>query len=97
MTYADGKEEYEGQWVTDLREGVGRQRYGNGDVYDGDWIAGRRDGFGVTVYRSGEEYDGCFEDDAEHGEGIFKGWDGEAGSAHGYAGRYVVVVGVRRR
>jgi len=36
MKYSDGSS-YEGQFKMDLREGIGKMIYKNGDIYKGEW------------------------------------------------------------
>ncbi len=42
---------YEGDYVTDLKQGSGKYTYPNGDVYDGEWVNGLRHGNGKYTYK----------------------------------------------
>jgi len=37
---------YEGSWVSDFREGIGKFIWNNGNYYDGNWKNNMKDGFG---------------------------------------------------
>jgi hypothetical protein len=39
----------QGGWKEDLKHGLGRKVYANGDVYEGLWAAGKPDGPGRCV------------------------------------------------
>lgn len=49
---------YEGQWVDNARQGVGRYRYPNGDIYEGTWQNNLMQGYGVYQYANGDRYEG---------------------------------------
>ena len=43
----DGLSFYEGDWVSDMRQGYGVRRYHSGNVYEGEWMANNRHGQGI--------------------------------------------------
>ena len=70
---------YEGEWMSGLRHGVGRQTYGGrasdgfgGDEYEGEWKEGKRCGRGTLTLASGAVYTGEWLDDEKHGEGVYE-------------------------
>ena len=53
LTFSDGNR-YEGQFVNDKREGLGKYFWRDGRVYDGHWKDGKQHGRG-TYFKDGEE------------------------------------------
>ena len=43
---------YEGDWVDDVRSGLGVLTMANGDRYEGHWLADQKEGPGRYFYRS---------------------------------------------
>ncbi|KAG2488884.1 hypothetical protein HYH03_012678 [Edaphochlamys debaryana] len=68
---------YQGGWHQDLKHGLGRQVFANGDVYEGIWKCGLPDGPGRLVYADGNEYDGEWRAGRMHGHGTFVWATGE--------------------
>ena len=40
-----------GQWYNDVREGIGKYTYVNGDTYEGEWDTNLRHGTGTYTYK----------------------------------------------
>jgi hypothetical protein len=67
--YPDGSK-YEGQWVDDLRNGVGSYYYVNGDRYEGEWREHLRHGHGTYHFNeTGSKYVGMWFKGQKHGRG----------------------------
>jgi hypothetical protein len=65
---------YEGSWLNGKRYGVGVQ-YGCGEVeYNGEWKDDQYHGYGIRSFK-GNVYTGQFENNLEHGKGIFRTFD----------------------
>lgn len=62
----------QGGWAHDLKQGLGRKVYANGDVYSGLWVAGRCDGPGRYRWRNGNEYNGEWRAGCMHGQGTLR-------------------------
>lgn len=86
---------YEGTFVNDRKEGLGKYTMGEGDVYEGEFRGDKFAGKGSMVYFEGNTYVGEFQDGERHGEGkctfrngdIYSGqW--KHGVMHGYGGYY---------
>jgi hypothetical protein len=43
---------HQGGWKEDLKHGLGRKVYANGDVYEGLWAAGKPDGPGRCAHHA---------------------------------------------
>ena len=68
---------YEGCWKNDKRDGIGFQKWTNGDQYDGHWVQNKREGKGVYKYAGGNSYEGDWKDDNRDGKGIQKHLNGD--------------------
>ena len=56
---ADATQEvYVGQWVDNLKHGIGKQNYIGQGEYTGYWEAGEKHGEGVMKYINGDIYSG---------------------------------------
>jgi len=62
----------QGGWAADLKQGLGRKVYANGDVYSGLWVAGKCDGPGRYRWRNGNEYNGEWRAGCMHGQGTLR-------------------------
>lgn len=62
---------YTGEWKANLRTGVGKIVYANGDSYHGQFLEGRRHGQGAYVKTNGDTYSGAWSDGNKHGQGIY--------------------------
>mmetsp|Transcript_26089 Transcript_26089/g.79302 ORF Transcript_26089/g.79302 Transcript_26089/m.79302 type:complete len:944 (+) Transcript_26089:1-2832(+) len=65
---------YEGEWMADEREGLGRyigapEPHGRGETYDGLWKKGLPHGHGKCVYPDGDAYEGEWVEGKRHGGG----------------------------
>ncbi|ESN93808.1 hypothetical protein HELRODRAFT_180459 [Helobdella robusta] len=49
-TVLEAVSENTGQWVKDMKEGVGTLIYSNGDVYRGNWESGKKHGKGLYFF-----------------------------------------------
>lgn len=68
-SYPDGSE-YEGDWRSGTRNGLGRHVAPNNDTYEGKWVGGKR-WKGRWQSSSGlEYYDGFWDLDKPHGLGV---------------------------
>jgi hypothetical protein len=67
---------YSGQWLRDLRHGLGHESSVNGDIYKGEFYEDKKNGKGLIVFNDTSEYDGDFSDDHIHGFGKFSWADG---------------------
>ena len=63
---------YEGEWKDDLREGIGFEKFENGNIYKGDFAFGKAQGRGIFVWRNGEVYEGEFYEGLKEGFGTWK-------------------------
>ncbi len=66
-----GSEEFEGDWVEDKMQGLGRYSFASGAVYVGQWIKGKMHGKGKLTNIDGTTYDGDWADSMMHGEGTY--------------------------
>ena len=44
-------DEYNGNWINDLKEGNGIIKHKNGDKYDGNWKNNLKEGKGIMKYK----------------------------------------------
>ena len=49
---------YEGDWLNNMKHGIGKMRYQNAGEYNGMWENGRRHGEGIFIYNNGDQYSG---------------------------------------
>ena len=64
--YIDGSE-YQGEWLNDMKHGLGVFSDTSGDQYDGQWYAGLKHGQGTYSYKSGDKYIGNWKEDKQSG------------------------------
>ncbi len=62
----------QGGWAHDLKQGLGKKVYANGDVYEGLWKAGKCEGPGRYRWKNRNEYDGEWKAGRMHGKGTLK-------------------------
>lgn len=62
----------QGGWAADLKQGLGRKVYANGDVYSGLWVAGKCEGPGRYRWRNVNEYNGEWRAGCMHGQGTLR-------------------------
>ena len=60
---------WQGGWAADLKHGLGKKVYANGDVYEGLWRHGKAEGPGRYRWRNSNEYDGQWLAGRMHGQG----------------------------
>lgn len=53
MEYKNGRV-YEGEWLNDLRNGQGSEKYTNGDTYVGQFQDGKAHGKGIYTWMDGD-------------------------------------------
>ena len=59
----DGESYYDGNWVDNIRQGFGTQRYPSGNIYEGMWYKNRRHGLGTMHwFDRNQSYTGNWED-----------------------------------
>lgn len=61
---------YDGEWLRDLKHGIGTFFYAPNERYEGEWQCGVRYGQGKMVYTSGEVYSGEWANDKRAGYGL---------------------------
>ena len=73
IMYDDGEMimEYTGDFVNNLRDGVGQCRLRNGNLYIGEFKEDIISGTGQMNYKNGDEYIGQWENNKKHGIGMF--------------------------
>jgi hypothetical protein len=97
----DNGNRYEGPFVNDLPEGIGKYVFASGDTYQGELKAGALTGRGIYVTKAGDTQEGTFVDARLNGVGIYRfangdRYEGEVqlGRLHG-KGRYYIKGGDR--
>ena len=68
----------QGGWADDVKQGLGKKVYSNGDVYEGLWRQGKCEGPGRYRWKNNNEYDGEWKAGRMHGRGTLKWHTGEA-------------------
>lgn len=68
LTYVTG-DQYTGEFVEDMRIGIGTCRFANGDEYEGEWLNDLQDGEGICTYADGAVYTGTWIKGMRDGEG----------------------------
>lgn len=68
---------YTGEWVDDMRHGLGKMEYLGGSVYDGEWFANMRHGQGKLKEANGVVYEGEFVRNEREGKGVMTNSDGD--------------------
>ena len=72
----------QGGWAEDLKQGLGKKVYANGDVYEGLWRQGKCEGPGRYRWKNNNEYDGEWKAGRMHGRGTLKWHTGELDPIH---------------
>jgi len=70
------KKQYEGHFRNNVREGIGRMTYENGDVYVGQWQNDCRTGEGVCYFHNGDIFQGIWKFD-KMVRGLYRKANGE--------------------
>ncbi|KAH9578151.1 Protein kinase domain [Trypanosoma melophagium] len=68
---------YTGEWVDDMRHGLGKMEYVGGSVYEGEWLANMRHGQGKLTEETGVVYHGEFVRNEKEGKGIMTNAEGD--------------------
>merc|ERR1712136_366784 len=69
VTLLGSGEKYEGEYVDDVKHGVGLQFWLNGDMFLGQWRQDHMSGKGCYYYGNGSTYVGEFAGGRRHGSG----------------------------
>ena len=69
--FAESERTYEGEFSQNLFEGKGKLTFKDGRSYEGDFRAGKKEGNGTMVFPNGNKYIGGWENDLQHGIGIY--------------------------
>ena len=69
MNYNNG-DEYDGEWLNDMKNGKGVMKYKNGAKYDGEWKNDLKEGYGIMINEKGVKYEGEWKNDSIEGYGI---------------------------
>eukprot|EP00931_Biecheleriopsis_adriatica_P023962 TRINITY_DN15026_c0_g1_i1.p1 TRINITY_DN15026_c0_g1~~TRINITY_DN15026_c0_g1_i1.p1 ORF type:complete len:374 (+),score=49.74 TRINITY_DN15026_c0_g1_i1:34-1122(+) len=69
---------YDGEWLSGMRHGIGKQTWPNGTEYVGQWHRGRASGMGEIKHSDGDAYIGQWVNGRAHGMGIYRFQDGAA-------------------
>lgn len=73
--FANG-DAYYGEYVADLKHGVGMYIFANGSAFLGEYCEGKRQGQGVLMFPDGSCYEGAFVNDKFEGAGRYTYADG---------------------
>lgn len=68
---------YEGDWIEDVREGQGYERYSNGNEYDGGFKQSKAHGRGMYAWKTGDFYEGQWIMGERSGKGAWRNGKGE--------------------
>ncbi|RNF01413.1 putative protein kinase [Trypanosoma conorhini] len=68
---------YTGEWVDDMRQGLGKMEYACGSVYEGEWVANMRHGEGKLTEENGIVYHGEFVRNEKEGKGVMTNAEGD--------------------
>ena len=68
QTWIDGSI-YEGYWMNDKANVLGKLIHADGDIYEGGWLDDRADGTGTYFHEGGAKYEGQWKDDKQDGVG----------------------------
>lgn len=90
--YSDGSL-YIGTWKSDLKDGVGKVIYSNGQVFEGSFVDGERNGEATIIWPDGKSFSGTYKNDK--GDGTItngttkrKIYEGEVNATGQMHGRY---------
>ena len=84
--YEQGGFTYEGDWVSDKMEGVGRADFKGGAWYEGQWADNRYHGLGKYVAADGATYEGEWSAGHMHGQGTYTTSEGQRFSGEFFNG-----------
>ena len=78
LYYKNGTIKYDGNFIKDKYEGIGKYIYESSNYYIGEMLNGLKHGKGIEYYKNGDiKYDGNFVNDKYEGEGKYIWEDGE--------------------
>ena len=60
---------YDGDWLGDVRQGTGTCLFSNGDKYEGKWQSDVREGQGSCAFANGDSFTGAWHSDMRWGSG----------------------------
>lgn len=67
------KARYEGNFKDNMKHGVGKMTFPNGDTYEGQWVENKIQGEGSYVYKKSDDvYSGTWLDGKKHGKGRYE-------------------------
>eukprot|EP00419_Tripos_fusus_P004025 CAMPEP_0172670986 /NCGR_PEP_ID=MMETSP1074-20121228/10629_1 /TAXON_ID=2916 /ORGANISM="Ceratium fusus, Strain PA161109" /LENGTH=390 /DNA_ID=CAMNT_0013487967 /DNA_START=32 /DNA_END=1205 /DNA_ORIENTATION=- len=67
---------YDGQWLGNARDGMGKMSWPDGAEYFGEWVRNTATGQGMFCHLDGDAYVGQWRSNLAHGYGIFTAKDG---------------------
>ena len=76
MKYKNG-DEYDGEWLYDMKNGKGIMIYKDGTKYDGEWKNDLREGYGIMINEKGIKYEGEWKNDSIDGYGVITNINGQ--------------------
>ena len=76
------RKQYTGDWLDNLRDGVGIFYYKSGHKYEGEWRQNTRHGRGKMVYATGDVYEGDWVEDKRSGLGVLTMANGDRYEGH---------------
>lgn len=62
---------YTGQWLNNMRDGIGTQLWPDGSRYEGQWKNDKANGQGKLVHADGDIYEGQWVNDKAEGMGTY--------------------------
>ena len=70
------KLQYEGEFKSNCRDGIGEERYKDGSIYQGEFKNGLKHGIGTYFWKDESKYEGEWKNNLIEGYGIYKFKDG---------------------
>ena len=70
--YMKSGHKYDGEWLNNVKQGIGKMEYQNVGVYQGFWENGRRHGEGLFTYKNGDVYSGWWKFGDKEGYGTYE-------------------------
>lgn len=68
---------YEGEWLENNKEGLGKKAFTDKSIYMGHWKANMKEGQGVYIWQDETKYIGEWKEDKYHGQGLKLWSDGD--------------------
>ncbi|PRP83195.1 MORN repeat-containing protein [Planoprotostelium fungivorum] len=63
--------QYDGEFKDNLKHGIGRMSWFNGDRFIGHWASDCKNGHGTMMWENGDSYVGGWENDFRHGHSLY--------------------------